>query len=472
MSSIESTLSGISDRLENLENSVEEKKEKEIPNNYGIIFRLIQVIAILFVFFYSIQFNVFSYFITLQEFIFDIFLNFEPNLVGAYSIFSIMITFLIYFNIYWYVLIKSLFVGFQKSIESLSKNVSKIQGPLLVFFLVIFVIDITFFENRADYAQDLDDFRANWNGEEQGQQTVLQAWWERTSCSWDPQCLLEKKNVNSVETSSSSSYKISLDESKIYSPYQSTDLKEFLIPYEIEAKGNEILLDKIECYHEYKNEENLISTKDLEQRKVSFNSARIIPNIYCDLSSLISENNFNKEMKIFPILYYTIITDFSQEIPFVNYDQFKIPYDNDNYYFIEDEARKKYPLENGIDTTDIINIEPLLTPEPPLLLGAEEFQKDFRLQVRFKAQSSSIGTVVNARVLSMQYPETFLTLNKEQTFPQELGTSKGESTLILPFSINHQAQIQGVEIARESIKFDIETQMKLDRESFEFILIE
>jgi hypothetical protein len=171
------------------------------------------------------------------------------------------------------------------------------------------------------------------------------------------------------------------------------------------------------------------------------------------------------------VLYYTILTEFTQEIPFVDFEEFSLKYRGRPYFEIENAAREEYPLSEGEKTTDILDIQPILkNPEPPILLRDENFVKNMIFQVRFRAQSSTLGIVEQTRIISMTYPELYLRLTSEPSFPMILGTTEGESSLSLPFVINNEVSLNGAEISRESISFDVETQMKWNKEKFEFML--
>ncbi len=470
--STESALESISERLEKVEDSTKRQEQPKAVNPSMIIFRFVQIFGIIFIFSLFLKYEILSYFVEIQSMIFNLFLSMNLALVQAYSVFAIVITFLIYFNIIWYFMISSLFLGFDKSFENFSRSFQKYQSTILIIMVIIFAIDFSFLEGETYNSLEDFDFRSNWDDESINQQSKFDIWLEKTSCSFNPSCILEQKNVNQVDTVSSTSYKFNLNQEDIFSSYQEQYLKEFPIPYEVEAKGNSIILDKLECYKSNKNEENLISSKELNGRVIQYENRRIIDGLSCDLSSLANEENYNEQVKIYPILYYSINTDFSQEIPFVDMNEYKLNFPGKEEYEIRNEIFSEFKLPEGLTTSDILEIEPVINPKPPIILGDENFPTTMIFQIRFRAQSSSLGSVTKTTVLDMQYPQTYLSSTSKPTFPIMLGTSKGESTLSLPFTINTQSSLQGSEIIREDIKFRIETQMKLDREFFEFTLLQ
>ena len=457
---------------ERMQDSIERQEHEKIKNPYEILFRLAQIFTIVFVSSLLWRYDFFSYFPILQETLFTIMLSMNPAFVFVYSTYAILLAFLIYFDIIWYLFIKTFFFGFDKSMKSFSKSFQTYQVPLLIILVFIFAVDMSFFDGEEYLSAGEVEFRASWDEEEGETKSKFERWIEQTSCQFSPACLLEQKNINDVEVVDSTSYRFTLEKDKILNNYQEQYLNKIPIPYSVEAKGNEIILDKLECYIESVDENNLINTTNLNGRIIKHNNERIVDGLYCDLSSLAAEKYYDKEVKIYPVLYYTIITDFAQEIPFVDYNEYKLKHPGKEEFEIESLIQEEYSIPKGVKTTDIIEIEPILSPEPPVILqNPNQFSSNqLLLQIKFRSYTTSLGSIEKTTILNMTYPSTYLNLINERQYPVVTNSRNGESSDIIEFGINSESTLQGSEIIREDIKFSIETQMKLSKNYIEFVI--
>lgn len=234
--------------------------------------------------------------------------------------------------------------------------------------------------------------------------------------------------------------------------------------YEFLTQGGKIKIDKFECYKNSKKDSNKIGeTQTFEDKVVIANSGRESERFFCDLSSI--ENPKPEEKaKIIPVLYYTIDSEITQELPIVN-----MQYQEGESKYIENRNKFRAAFDNlaPVISNNIFAVSTRWYPKPPIFANSNELDTTYNIGLTIQKGSSvsvsQYGKILSTKITKFSIPELFESNCGEQNpnCDQELIAQELNNENKVKLDINLKLKKS---IERESIGYLIlntETQMEI-----------
>lgn len=247
--------------------------------------------------------------------------------------------------------------------------------------------------------------------------------------------------------------------------YDIEEMKKNPIPitYEYLTQNGELILKKFECYiGDTKGKPIDIDDSIANQIiKTGKNSKKLL--LECELGDYQMDSEKDTNFKIIPVLYYTIKSDITQEIPIIS-----IPADTttDELYILEDKYLSAFKSVPAVISTKILDVKTLWTPQPPVFYNNGK-DTEYRIEIEIKKNtaldSSQFGSIQSSKITDIYIPKVldYNCGDENLECKPELVTvptsSDQQSYLTIKFKINQEPEeIQDVEF----INIKIESLMK------------
>lgn len=143
--------------------------------------------------------------------------------------------------------------------------------------------------------------------------------YEDFMCSINPTCIQQRLNEKESENIRTQDFSIEIVKPNTLSySFERLKNQKLYFKYDILSKNSAIKLEKLECYaNSDKKESNRYWTLDLSNKGDIDNENKVTESgFYCDQNNLTIDDFDSKDVKLFPVLYYSVVTTLSQEIPF------------------------------------------------------------------------------------------------------------------------------------------------------------
>ena len=245
------------------------------------------------------------------------------------------------------------------------------------------------------------------------------------------ECRLINNKVDTVK-SDRESYSITL-----LKPDNSYYKKEYLdnngIPfiYEIESTQGAITVEKIECYQNSVKEENLIDSKEVNERITTNGISR--KTFKCSSENIKLDKKLDENVPIYPVLYLSIDTKYTIQIPIIDFDRYMINNnlgEDVNPYDVNDEIVSKYG-EGDITQSNNALKESLSTTStfPVYLTSNDESNSNFELALTLEENDgTTFGDLIESTLVKIT-PPSKLEMTTDLVTEQKLDTFKEKSTL-------------------------------------------
>jgi len=298
------------------------------------------------------------------------------------------------------------------------QTIQKIISLEIIIFIAIiitFIILLLFTTGSSlENNQQVDKIKTQTNH-------TISSLLETISCSFNPTCIEAKMNSNKAQTVNSAQYYISLK-----NPYRSIQLtkenlkKPLEFYYNIQSSGP-IYLDKVECYIKDTKSEP-ISTYQINQ-KINTGSDTIPLNFNCENLDKIKLTQKKNNLNLITLLYISVDTQITQEIPIVEYNKFikeksiiaqKIQ--TPSYINLKNELNKFTSSNKKITkSNNAINLDTstLILNLPILINDNKEREFTFPLIIT-KNQYNDFGTFKSAKIKEFKLPNILSLSNENQ----------------------------------------------------------
>lgn len=217
------------------------------------------------------------------------------------------------------IIINLLIMLFPFGAEETKSKVFKIESKVLVFLILLLV---------SFNALGADSLITNYTKEEQAQmvtENVQQntvSLWDKIGCyiTLNQECITEKMTTKTADTTSRSTYSLSLERPlQISKPLESWQTRPLTLNYKIASSG-ELTLDRIECYQEKIDSAHLLSNISLNNRVVNTDGQITdLPGLQCNFEKLkVKGDKKTEDITIIPILYLNLNTTYTIKIPIIS----------------------------------------------------------------------------------------------------------------------------------------------------------
>ncbi len=352
------------------------------------------------------------------------------------AVISSLTAILIYGNIF---ILQPLLFMFK---ENLMGKTITLQFKILALLLIPLIITFAANENGNTLSEDSEIFiqksNSTWNN-------MI----ESISCSFNPECVLKTKNQVTATNTQREEYSIALikpDDTL----WNIEDLKEYGLPirYKILSVGGGIYVDKLECYKDSTTKSsNLLDTVEIQER-IYHDTAKEV-SYTCNMENLQSKKKVDDNVRIIPVLYLSVDTTYTQEIPIVNIDKFLESHPDmkkDHIQEIKNKISDEYYNYDFLQSTDAMDTKISTIPEFPVFYSENyETNQQYRIALTFKETSNTFGEL-NKSIVTEIIPPKSLSFNANFNTPQELNTHKEIS--VLRFTLDSQ-NIQMNELDKE-----------------------
>jgi len=393
----------------------------------------------------------------LYTLLFNFFYNFGGEL--AYSVSGVRyITFItltivaiIFIELVLAVFYIVLGINFNSSRKRYKNEVGVVAVFLLifVFFFATNTLGITIGERISTISNPLNSTTAS-----------LRELFKEIKCDMNTECILNKKNNKELTQTSQTAYSISFQRQPELS-FTLAELKdsgEWPLNYDIQAKGGKLFINSITCYQDKIDEAHFISKKDLKSEEIKPSEKSTYDKAICDLSKI--KLNKTTRVKIIPVLEFTLIGNYEEDIPFINKELLTTTLKK------VAEIKKKYPSES-LESNSLFKVTRTFSPEPPLIFSNNEQKKVIMLYTFEKESSySSFGKIKEATLDEITNLPSGFEEADSILLPKSLSVSKGKTSIRLNFNAKLPNEDKPVTIQTLGFK----TTSKIARESDYFYM--
>lgn len=375
--------------------------------------------------------------------------------IGYITILAFAITIFIYLGFLFVLPIS--FFSIKKEPEEILKGYGKVGLKIIAFAFIPLIINIAFWGDNSDTIERQGEILA------QKGNSTWSTFIERISCTFNQDCLLNQKKETTAKQSDRENYEINLikpdDDYYMYNYLQNNP---FYIKYEILSQGGSIFLEKLECYQGDTKEENLLDTLEINE-KIDTGDEKLEKIFKCDASNLKTTSNLDENVKIKPVLYFTIDTEYVQKIPIIDVNKYseKYGYEQEELSIsklkeIVEDREGDTDFEKSNDAVDTkISIMPSL---PVILSNNEDYYNEFQIAITFEANNEyKFGKLLSSTLEEIVEPKS-ISLNSQITTPYDLLTHNDKS--IIRFNLDSTSTNIEEEIKTELLKFKISSQFK------------
>ena len=413
--------------------SFNEHKPEHLRENFYI--RLMEIGTIIFLLATFLT-TILNSFFPIHMFFFNTITSMVDDilLTWAYNALAFLLVIMIYFNVFYFLVIKLPIKGSQETYrdfeESLPKQIFIILIPTLIVLVdAFFLTGAVSFQEQAAYSV----------GEYANETTTgLSDAWSEFTCLFSPQCVLNRQDREDDRQATSVDYEINLEDRITSRGYEQIKESELNIPYSAETGEGEIYLDELRCYKSTPMADNLLDTQDLENRRISHSSMNSIGGLSCDISDI--EIDETREIKIVPVLYFTIPIEYYQEITIVDLERFANnigeEITEDNIYDITDEVREEVQVNQPTNSArNALRISRYVDPSLPAILHEHEhIFSEFFFDFSFEEVNTRLGDIRNVNLKSLDYSQDYLDIDKP-TLPYEIDSYDGTTALALNMEV-------------------------------------
>lgn len=463
----------LSKDVNNLEESIEdmkgkghsistpESKVKEASSSgttrflFGVIFTVL---------FFSFIGSIVEFFSPLNEIILSSLLSFDDSVkfYMIYTISALILTILIYVDVFKFVL-----DCFLSGIEPAKKKLNKMfswQYKIILVLALLVLAEMFFIGSSVNS----DDIIYNFGESTEGTTQTSSNFFKDIMCKFDPQCFMQQQNQQSDTQAETTSYEMRIEQS--LSSYRESQLqtRELPINLEVESKGGRIFLDKVECYEGAPFEKNLLDSRNLGHKEIKNQNLAVVGGINCDVSGLSVDET--KEVEITPVIYYTLVLDYNQQIPIVDFRKYREEQGED---ISENRIREEVEVLSPVNTaSSALSISRYINPNLPIIInGDTQLPTTYYMDLTFEKSSSSLGEIQKTTLINLSYSQNHFTFN-ELNLPYNVESYDGITSLPLEFSISTTSlDSQGSSQITLPIRMTFENSMKKEDRRIKFTLI-
>jgi hypothetical protein len=242
----------------------------------------------------------------------------------------------------------------------------------------------------------------------------------------------------------------------------------YYLNYEILAKGKPLYIDRIECYANKINSENLLSNISFEDKEILNNKRLPVSDIKCNVEDLEIDGKVDEDFKLVTLLYYSIESEYTQPVHVINVDK----YIENNYASreglniveIEEEIRNSLDNNKPIKSNNFINFKVYTSPRLPYFVGEDYVNEDgYYFSFTFEKEDLLGDNIVSNKFVNYQIPEIMDIVCNDgydcnQNLDNLISTYDDKSNIELNLKLNNQ-DFDREEFV-DSIQFNIKTKLR------------
>ena len=446
--------------------SISEKESKTSTPKMPIIIRLFEILSIIgAVFFFGIAFI--GFFIPIQQFIFSFLTSIDQSVrwPAIYIGVAYLVTILLYYNVFRFGFLGVISDGLDQAWKRCRENFMHFQIWFIVIGAILLIPEL-FLMNSTNVG---DEFTYGMQETSQESKSQFQQLIEEVKCSLSVECIEKQQNQEENQQAETTAYDMRISPS--LNSYRESQLenREFPINLEVQSRGGNLYLEKVECYKGAPLEENLIDSNELDGREIEQDNLGTIGGVSCDLSSL--EVNQTQDIKITPAIYYTLTLDYTQQIPIVDYQLYR---EEVNGEITQRQIKDEVSVESPTNTvSNALTISRNLNPGLPIIINTpQNGNQNYFLDLTFEKNTLSLGEIQSTQLKEVSYSEnTFEFTNL--SLPYTIEAYDGITSLPLEFRvIQDSLESQGTSQITLPIKMQFENTLVKKNQRISFTLID